>query len=125
MRNVIISDGVESINLLNDIIFEIGTSEISTSATMASGRLVKDIVGYKDTLNIPVGYLSVEDMSKLRKMIRRNSGYLQISYPAPEGDTTEWFIMDQPTYSAFTYDENGVATWKGVTLTATSVEVQQ
>lgn len=125
MRNIIITDGIDSITLLKDLKIEIGAAEISTSVTMASGRLVKDVVGYKNTLSIPVGYLSLDDMAKLRRMIVKNSGYLQISYPSPNGDLTEWFIVDQPTYTTFKYNENGVAIWKGVTIKAISVEVQK
>lgn len=125
MRNVIISDGVNTINLINDLVFDIKPQEISTSATMASGRLVKDIIGYKNTLEIPCGYLDLENMKKLKNMIKSNNGVLQISYSAPDSDKTEWFIVDQPTYTVFSYDDEGVAVWKGVTLTATAVEVEQ
>lgn len=125
MRNVIISDGVNTINLVNDLVFDIKPQEISTSATMASGRLVKDIIGYKNTLEIPCGYLDLENMKKLKNMIKSNNGVLQISYSAPDSDKTEWFIVDQPTYTVFSYDDEGVAVWKGVTLTATAVEVEQ
>lgn len=125
MRNIIISDGVNSISLLNDLVFDIKPEEISTSATMASGRLVKDVIGYKNKLEIPCGYLNLSNMSKLKNMIKSNNGILQISYPAPDSDKTEWFIVDQPTYTTFSYNDEGVAVWKGVTLSATAVEVEQ
>lgn len=125
MRNIVISDGVDSISLLNDLVFDIQPNEISKTATMASGRLVKDIIGYKNKLKIPCGYLSLENMSKLKNMIKSSKGMLQISYPAPDSDKTEWFIVDQPTYTTFSYNNEGVAVWKGVTLSATAVEVEQ
>lgn len=123
VRNIIITDGLDTITLLNDLVFELSPEEISKIETMASGRLVKDIVGYKDVLKIPVGYLSVTDMSKLRDMIKRNKGLLEISYPSPTGDMVGQFLVEQPTYTTFAYDEDGVSVWKGVTINATSVEV--
>ncbi|MBR4266490.1 MAG: hypothetical protein IKQ46_10600 [Bacteroidales bacterium] len=125
MRNIIISDGVDTITLLNDLVFDIEPQEVSTSATMASGRLVKDIIGYKNKLVIPCGYLSLENISKLKSMIKSNNGVLQVAYPGPDGDRVEWFILEQPTYTTFSYDDEGVAVWKGVTITATAVEVEQ
>lgn len=123
VRSIIFTDGVETVTLLRDIEFELRPSEISKSATMASGRLVKDIVGYKDVLEIPVGYLSLTDMAKLRDMIKRNKGLLEISYPTPNGDRVAQFLVEQPAYTPFDYDEDGVSVWKGVTIYATSVEV--
>jgi hypothetical protein len=123
VRSIIITDYTDTITLLRDLEIDIDNEEISKSATMASGRTVKDIVGYKDVLKIPVGYLSLEDVAKLRAMIKRNGGLLTISYPTPNGDETRQFMVDQPTYTTFDYDENGVSIWKGVTITATTLEV--
>ena len=123
MRNIVLSDGIDTITLLSDLVFELRPLEISKIATMASGREVKDIVGYKDVLEIPVGYLSLDNMTTLRTMINRNKGLLSISYPTPTGDQIGQFLVEQPAYTPFTYDENGVSVWKGVTIRATSVEV--
>lgn len=123
MRNIIITDNVNTITLLNDLMFELSPEEISKTATMASGRTVKDIVGYKTVLNIPVGYLSLENVALLSSMITRNAGILTISYPTPNGDKTNVFFVNPPTYSTFDYDDFGVAIWKGVTIKASTVEV--
>ena len=123
MRNIVLSDGIDTVTLLSDLVFELRPLEISKIATMASGREVKDIVGYKDVLEIPVGYLSLDNMTTLRTMINRNKGLLSISYPTPTGDQIGQFLVEQPAYTPFAYDENGVSVWKGVTIRATSVEV--
>lgn len=125
VRNIILSDGTDTITLLSDLVFDLHAEEISKTATMASGRLVKDIVGYKDVLEIPVGYLSLPDMSKLKSMINRSKGLIEISYPTPTGDVTKQFLVEQPTYTTFAYDDNGVSVWKGVTISATAVEVDE
>lgn len=123
MRNIIITDSVDTITLLSDLVFDLSSEEISKSATMASGRTVKDVVGCKNVLNIPVGYLSLENVALLRNMINRNSGMLTIRYPTPNEDKTDLFIVEQPTYTTYDYDDSGVAIWKGVIIKASTVEV--
>lgn len=123
MRNIIITDNVDTITLLRDLEIDVTPKEISKMETMASGREVKDVVGYKPELDIPVGYLSLEDVAKLKAMIERNFGLLTISYPSPDGDKTAQFMVNAPTYTTFDYDDEGVAIWKGVTIKATAVEV--
>ena len=123
VRNIIITDNVDTSTLLNDLMFVLSSEEISKTATMASGRTVKDIIGYKNVLNIPVGYLSLENVALLRKMIDRNAGVLTISYPTPNGDKTNLFSVEPPTYATFDYDDSGVAIWKGVTIKASTMEV--
>lgn len=123
MRRIIITDNIDTITLNRDLIFDITPEEVSKEAVMASGRTVKDVIGYKDTLKLPVGYLSLEDNSKLCRMIKRNSGLLTISYPSPTGDKTEQFIVEPPTYTTFDYNDEGVAIWKGVTISAKTLEV--
>jgi hypothetical protein len=103
--------------------FDLTPEEVSKEAVMASGRTVKDVIGYKDSLKLPVGYLSLDDNSKLCKMIKRNAGLLTISYPTPTGDKTQQFIVEPPTYTTFDYDDEGVAIWKGVTISAKTLEV--
>ena len=50
MRNIIITDGINTITSLNDLVFDIQPIEILSSVTMASGREVRDVIGYKDNL---------------------------------------------------------------------------
>lgn len=123
MRRIIITDNVDTVTLNRDLMFDLTPEEVSKEAVMASGRTVKDVIGYKDSLKLPVGYLSLEDNSKLCKMIRRNAGLLTISYPTPTGDKTQQFIVEPPTYTTFDYDDGGVAIWKGVTISAKTLEV--
>ena len=123
MRRIIITDNIDTVTLNRDLMFDLTPEEVSKEAVMASGRTVKDVIGYKDSLKLPVGYLSLEDNSKLCKMIRRNAGLLTISYPTPTGDKTQQFIVEPPTYTTFDYDDEGVAIWKGVTISAKTLEV--
>lgn len=122
MRNITISDGMQAVTLLPDLVFTIQPETVGTSETMASGRTVMDIVGEKITLNIPTGWLSADDLAKLKGMIRR-SHVLTITYPDVDGDKSDLFFVDHPVYKAFRYGADGVEQWYGVTLTATQYGV--
>lgn len=118
MRKITISDGTNTITLLTDLEFTIEPKSVGSTATMASGRTVMDKVGEKDTLTIPTGWLSVEDLALLKSMIK-TSPELTISYPTVGGDKTALFLVNQPKYKSFMYGDDGVTQWYGVTITAT------
>ena len=71
MRRIVISDNVDTITLLRDLVVDVTPEPVEKEVDMASGRTVADVTGYKDVLNLPVGYLSLEDNSKLSMMITR------------------------------------------------------
>lgn len=123
MRRFIITDNVDTITLMRDLDFDITPEPVAKEVVMASGRTVQDVVGYKDVLKLPVGYLSVEDNTKLCEMITRNHNLLTISYESQTGDRTEQFFVTPPTWTGFGYDDEGVSIWKGVTIVAKTVEV--
>ena len=122
MRNITISDGMQAVTLLPDLVFTIQPETVGSFETMASGKTVMDIVGEKITLNIPTGWLSAADLAKLKSMIRR-SHVLTITYPDVDGDKSDLFFVDHPVYKAFRYGADGVEQWYGVTLTATQYGV--
>lgn len=122
MRNITISDGTNTVTLLSDLVFEITPKTIGTTATMASGRTVMDVVGEKITLKIPTGWLSASDLATLKGMIR-STHFLTVSYPDVDGDKTDTFYVEHPTYKSFKYGEDGVEQWYGVTLKMTQYGV--
>lgn len=115
MRRIVITDGVDTVTLLRDLVFTIGRATVGTKAAMASGRTVMDVVGEKISLEVPTGWLSAADLATLRGMISR-SHLLTVSYPDVDGDKTEQFYVDHPVYKAFKYGPDGVEQWYGVTL---------
>lgn len=120
-RQIKITDGESTVVLLKDLVFTIAPKRIGTTAAMASGKTVLDIVGYKNELSIPTGWLSAEDLAKLRRMII-SSPLLTVTYPSLDGDVTEDFIFDMPEFKVFKYGSkegvSGVYQWYGVTLNA-------
>ena len=123
MYKITVFDGEDTIELASKIEYPLGGEEVSKKAEMASGKIVKDVVGYRDVLEIPVGYLGVETMAILRDMIRRNDGFLNISYPTPGGAITGEFVVEDPKGKIIDYDDDGKAVWLDITLKAKSTEV--
>lgn len=119
--HIIITDGADTLHLLPEIEFDIVPVEVAYAAAMASGREVRDYIGYRNTLTIPTGWLSAADLALLNRMIRV-SHELTVTYPTPEGDRTSVFYFTLPTMRAFKYGAGG-SVWYGVTLTASESEV--
>lgn len=124
MRNITITNGVQSVTLLTDLEFTITPQTVGTTATMASGRTVTDYIGTKTLLTVPTGWLSASDLVILRGMIRQDRA-LTVSYPDIDGDKTGVFLVSEPAYRAFKYGADGVEQWYGVTLTMESQEVER
>lgn len=117
MRRISITDGEQTVVLLTDLEFEIKPEFVGETATMASGRTVRDHVGIKNTLVIPTGWLSRDDLALLTRMIACGQ-ILTIRYPDVDGDHDDEFWLDPPVRRAFSYGTDGVKQWYGVELTA-------
>lgn len=122
MRRIEITNGTDTVTLLPDLIFTIQPVTVAKTATMASGRVVRDVIGERIDLDIPTGWLSAENLSLLRRMIR-GSAVLTIRYPDMDGDATGRFFIDMPDFKTFRYGADGVTIWYGVTLHAEGAEV--
>ena len=123
MRNIIISDGVDAVELRNDLVFEIQHEELSKRKVMASGKIKKEVIGYRPVLNIPTGYVKLEDLQKLKRLIM-SGGFLRVDYPGVDGDKFGYFDISAPKFKSFKYDNDGVSVWYGVSLTCRAQEVE-
>lgn len=123
MRQIKITDGTSTVTLLRNLEFTISNEVVGTKATMASGKIVMDIVGVRTKLNIPTGYLSKQDVSTLKNMILK-SQILKVTYPDTDGDVTGEFVCEPLELKSFAYDDDGVSAWYGVTLKMTGVDVE-
>lgn len=117
MRRISVTDGESVVVLLTDLEFEIKPEFVGETATMASGRVVRDLVGIKNTLHIPTGWLSPEDLALLCRMIARGRP-LTVRYPDVDGDHEDAFWIDPPVRKTFSYGPDGVKQWYGVELNA-------
>ncbi|MBQ3636797.1 MAG: hypothetical protein II953_00405 [Clostridia bacterium] len=124
MRNIVLSDGADTVTLLSDLEFVWRPKLIGERAVMASGRTVADVTGIKHTAEIPVGWLSPEDLSKLVRMIAKNAA-LTVSYPTAAGDRHDVCFVGMPEFRAFRYGADGVSQWYGVTLSVEQAGVEE
>lgn len=117
MRSISITNGEDTVTLLPDLEFTITPEFVGETATMASGRVVRDYVGIKNKLTVPTGWLSPEDLALLCQMIASGQ-VLTIRYPDVDGEHEEEFWIDMPKRKSFSYGADGVKQWYGVELTA-------
>nr|DAD96980.1 MAG TPA: hypothetical protein [Myoviridae sp. ctr0w28] len=102
---------------------EVGGSYESKEATMASGKIVRDIVGFRIELTANWEYLPAETLTQLVSAARGGS-FVQIKYPDPvSGETDGMFSVSIGTQKIFKF-VNGNPYWYNVSLTATAQEVQ-
>lgn len=119
---VTITDGVSTIELLSELEFSIIPIRLGSETVTAGGKTVLDVIGTKNRLVIPTGWLSPVELNKLVTMIKQNPA-LTVTYPSLSGEVTDVFVFELPELKTFKYDESGVAQWYGVTLEATQQEV--
>ena len=117
MRRITITDGASIVVLQKDLEFDIKPEFVGETATMASGRTVRDHVGIKNALHIPTGWLSPQDLNTLCRMIGAGN-VLTVRYPDVDGEREAEFWLTPPERRAFSYDADGVRQWYGVELTA-------
>ncbi len=115
------SDRQTSITLPRVRDVKVGAEEVCNTVTMASGKRVKDMIGYRPTVTAAWDYVPAATLQQLAVMLR-SDGFFYVRYPAPEGDAEGTFEIEYPEMSVFRY-KDGVAVWHDVTLKMKSREV--
>lgn len=100
----------------------IGGEEVCKEITMANGRLVKEILGFRIVLTAEWDWLPAETIKELHELLRQG-GYFLVSYPDPAvGSGSGMFSVSYPETKIFRF--NGAEPrWHGVSLTMTAQEV--
>lgn len=99
----------------------VGATEVANTVTMASGKVVKDMIGYRATIQATWDYVPAAVLTALAALLR-SGGFFYVEYPAPTGDASGMFEIEYPSMSIFAY-KNGVAVWHDVKLKMTAQEV--
>lgn len=97
---------------------KVGASEVSHKVTMASGKVVKDMIGYRPTVQATWDYVPADTLTALAVLLR-SGGFFYVEYPAPDGDANGTFEIAYPTMSVFSF-VNGTAVWHNVQLKMTA-----
>ena len=100
---------------------KVGAEEVCNTVQMASGKLVKDMIGHRPVVTAAWDYVPAEMLRQLAVMLR-SDGFFYVRYPAPEGDADGMFAIEYPEMSVFGY-KDGVAVWHDVTLKMIGREV--
>lgn len=102
--------------------YSVGSEEVANMIQMASGKLVKDVKGYRKSLSAQFSYIPAETVRDLSATLRLG-GFHQVMYEDLDGNIqTESFTISQPQLTVFKY-VNGVAMWAELALEMTGQEV--
>lgn len=103
--------------------YSLSAEEVSTETTVMSGKIVKDILGYRTVLNVEWDWVPADMLSKIVKLIRTGK-FRDVEYQDIDGTLKkEKFKISQPEPEVFTFKEDGTAIWRRVKLTMTAQEV--
>lgn len=99
----------------------VGGEEVSNEITMANGKKVKEMIGFRTVINAEWDWLPAEIIRDLHDLLRQG-GYFEVEYPDPTGTLTGMFSISYPTSKIFKFygDE---PRWHNVTLTMRGQEV--
>lgn len=98
--------------------------EESEETTMMSGKIVKDILGYRTVISAEWDYVPAADLAKLVKLLRGGE-FLEVEYQDTEGQKLrDKFKISQPEPEVFTYLSDGTAVWRSIKLKLTAQEVK-
>lgn len=122
LDKIIISDGITTITMPRTKKISISGQEVANEVTMASGKTVKEMIGFRTKITAEWDYVPASTIAALHTMLRQG-GYFTVGYPDPDGtDKSGKFSISYPTSKIFKF-VSGVAMWYGVTLTMTAQEV--
>ena len=123
MDNITIysSDKSHSVTLPRVRDIEVGAEEESKTVTMASGKTVKDILGYRAKVTAVWDWIPADLVTELLNLLKTGA-FLWVEYPAPDGSGAGCFSIEYPTLSVFCY-RDGIPVWHDMTLSMTAQEV--
>ena len=102
---------------------QVGATEVANKVTMASGKVVKDMIGYRTTVQASWDYLPADILAALAVLLR-SGGFFYVEHPSPTGDMSGTYEIAYPTMSIFAF-KDGVAVWHNVQLKMTGQGVIQ
>lgn len=122
MKEITIYNGTVTVTMPPTRKITVGGEEVCNEIPMASGKMVKDVLGYRAVVSADWDYVPVDTMTTLTTMLRAG-GYFTVGYPDPDGtDKSAKFSVSLPTTGIFKF--NGTTPfWHGVSLKMSAQEV--
>jgi hypothetical protein len=122
LRNLTITKNGVTVALPEGALYTVGSTEVGTSTEMISGRVVKDVVGYRKTISVTYGWMPAATLLALKTLLAQG-GFFTVAYEDVGGETSGAFSIAPPSFRTFSFDAEGVAVWCDVTLEMTAQEV--
>ena len=121
MDKIKISKGTTTVEMPRARV-SVGGEEVAKEITMASGKLVKEMIGHRAVVSAEWEWLPVDTIKSLHEMLRQG-GYFLAEYPDPvAGGASGMFSISYPETKIFKFDGTEPR-WYGVSLTMTAQEV--
>lgn len=99
----------------------VGAQAVTKNITMASGKVVKDLIGYRTSVKATWDYVPADTIATLIGILR-NNGFCYVKYPSPNGTLEGYFEISYPTMNIFAF-KNNIAVWHDVILSMNAQEV--
>lgn len=101
----------------------IGGESVFREAQMASGKIVRDEIGFRTIITAEWEYVPAKKTTDLHALLR-GGGFFKVTYPDPAlGDTTNVFSIEPPETRVFKFIKD-TPMWAYITLVFTAQEVQ-
>ena len=98
-----------------------GGDVVVKETTMASGKVVRDVIGFRPTVRADWDWVPADTIKALNSLLQQG-GFFQVTHPTPDGEKTESMTVPFPNMEVFAY-RNGVPIWHNISLTMTAQEV--
>lgn len=122
ISNITIYNKTEKIEMPK-VRYTLTQEEESEETIMMSGRIVKDILGYRTVIEAEWNWVPTQTIAKLSAWIRTGK-FLEAEYQDLDGMVKrKAFKFSQPEPEVFTYQNDGTAVWHKVKLKMTAQEV--
>jgi len=113
-KTIAITNGTMTVEMPKVKAVEVGAVEVAISKQMASGKIVKDVTGYRPTILASWDFVPADTITNLLTLLRSGS-FFTVLYPAPTGDESGIFSITYPTLGLFSFI-GGIPVWHNVTL---------
>lgn len=102
---------------------EVGGEDVAREKTMASGKVVRDIIGWRKTVSASWEWLPADTLAEVVALARQ-CGFVTIEYPdVVNGTVSAKFSIKIGNQKVFKF-RNGNPYWYNVELSATAQEVE-
>lgn len=103
--------------------YSITAEEESEETVMMSGKIVKDILGYRTVISAEWDWVPAGTLANIVKLLRGGK-FREVEYQDVDGTTKkETFRISQPEPKIFKFGADGVARWRSVKIKMTAQEV--